>query len=317
MTRRRLLAALLLCLSAAKLRAQPAFKTDEPVRFAADPAKGFHWDYFLLVPAAADRKAATLLVVPNNTGSVDDDIAAHEKAALLTFDQARPIASPLNLPVLIPVFPRPKSNWQIYTHALDRDVMTTDIAELKRLDLQLLAMIQDAKAAMARGGFKSADKVLLMGFSASGMFVNRFALLHPKAVRGAAIGSPGGLPMVPLKSRDGSALRYPIGLSDFVEVTGAEPDLEEMKKVRLHFFLGADDQNDSVVYRDGFEKEDEDLILKVFGRNLQDRWALCRKIYAEEKFGNAEFVVYPRAGHKVTAEMTEGMLKFFRTVLAR
>lgn len=308
---------LLLLAQAPELPAQPAFRTDEPVKFAADPSKGFHWDYFLLVPAAADRKGTTLLVVPNNTGNVDDDIRAHEKAALLTFDQARPIASELHLPVLIPVFPRPKSNWQIYTHALDRDVMTTEIKELNRLDLQLLAMIQHAKNAMGTGGFKAADKVLMMGFSASGMFVNRFVMLHPEAVAGAAIGSPGGLPMVPVKSRGEQSLRYPIGTDDLAQIAGAAPDLDELRKVKLHFFLGAEDDNDSVVYRDGFAKEDEDLVMRVFGRTVQERWAVCRKIYSEEKFANAEFVLYPGAGHKVTEAMTAGMLKFFRSILAR
>jgi len=302
---------------AAGAGAPRALKTDEPVRIPADPAKGFHWDYFLLVPATADRKGSTLLVVPNNTGKADDDIKTHEDAALLSFDHARPIASKLNLPVLIPVFPRPMSNWQIYTHALDRDVMTTGILELKRLDLQLLAMIEDAKGRMAGGGFKVADRILMMGFSASGMFVNRFALLHPEAVRAAAIGSPGGLPMVPVATLAGQPLRYPIGTADLAGISGARPDLEELRKLKLYFFLGADDDNDSVIYRDGFEKEDEDLVMKIFGGPLKDRWAVCRKVYADEKFGNVEFVLYPRAGHRVTEEMTEGILTFFRSALAR
>ena len=31
----------------------------------------------------------------------------------------------LKVAVLMPVFPRPKTDWQIYTHALDRDALMT------------------------------------------------------------------------------------------------------------------------------------------------------------------------------------------------
>ena len=105
----------------------------------------------------------------------------------------------LDVVILVPVFPRPEENWRIYTHALDRDVLETDIPELRRLDLQLEAMIDDATNRLSRQSWRVNPKVLMWGFSASGMFVNRFTLLHPDRVLAVVVGSPGGWPIAPVK----------------------------------------------------------------------------------------------------------------------
>lgn len=76
--------------------------------------------------------------------------------------------------MLVPVFPRPTSNWQIYTHALDRDSLITTVSGLERIDLQLLAMIDDARQRLKERDVLIGNEVFLNGFSASGSFVNRF-----------------------------------------------------------------------------------------------------------------------------------------------
>lgn len=58
-------------------------------------------------------------------------------------------------------------------HALDRDALTTEIEGLKRIDRQLISMIDDARERMKQKGLVLNEKVLMAGFSASGMFVNR------------------------------------------------------------------------------------------------------------------------------------------------
>ncbi len=89
------------------------------------------------------------------------------------------MAEKLKYPLLVPVFPRSHTDWKTYTHALDRDVICKRNSPLERIDLQLLAMIKDAKTKLASSGYPTKDKFLMTGFSASGTFVNRFALIHP------------------------------------------------------------------------------------------------------------------------------------------
>jgi hypothetical protein len=65
----------------------------------------------------------TILVVPNNTGKCDDDPAVRDRAARQTVDRSRPWADRHGVALHVPAFPRPRTDWRIYTHALDRDAL--------------------------------------------------------------------------------------------------------------------------------------------------------------------------------------------------
>ena len=82
-------------------------------------------------------------------------------------------------------------------------------------------MIDDARARQRQRGLRFDKRVLIFGFSASGMFTNRFVFLHPDRVKAAAFGSPGGWAIEPVSSWKGFALPYPVGVSDFKAVSGA------------------------------------------------------------------------------------------------
>jgi len=121
----------------------------------AEPGAGFHADYFVYVsPGARDRavagKLVTILVQPNNSGTNSDDPNVHIDDAWWTTYGRSSIADELEVILLVPAFIRPAKDWKIYTHALDRDVLlTTDRVDLRRLDLQLIAMIDHARAPTA------------------------------------------------------------------------------------------------------------------------------------------------------------------------
>lgn len=290
----------------------------EPVltRIDADPKQGFAYPYYLRVPAKSTEATAhkvtrTLLVIPNNTGTANDDFEVHDRAARKMAENARWFDTNPDLVVLVPVFPRPKTDELIYTHALDRDTMLATRQEYRRLDRQLLAMIADARKRLARERMHLEQRILMAGFSASGMFVNRFVIIHPELIMAAAVGSPGGWPMVPVASWKGRTLRYPIGTADFKSVTGGALDLKRLRDVAIFFFLGSDDNNDSVVFRDSFDKEDEKLIFELFGKTLQERWAIAQSIYTAAGCSRATFKVYPGIGHTLTNQVAKDITAFF------
>ncbi len=166
-------------------------------RFEAEPLLGFHADFYLYVSPGARRAASagelvTLLVQPNNSGINSDDPEVHRKDAWWTCFGRHGIADELQVVLLVPAFLRPKEDWQIYTHAFDRDVLTTARADLSRLDLQLLAMVDRARSTLTAEGMTTDPRFLIQGFSASGMFANRFAVLHPDRIKAVAAGSPEG-----------------------------------------------------------------------------------------------------------------------------
>ena len=289
-------------------------------RIDANPAKGFNYPYFLYVPPAlfeteAKGKERTILVLPNNTGKNDDDLAVHEADVKRRIAQNSQIATGLDVAILTPVFPRPAADWKTYTHALDRDTMTTAPAEKKdyaRLDRQLIAMIDDARSRLAKeSGLKFDHRVLMLGFSASGMFVNRFTFLHPERVKALAIGSPGGWPIVPVASYKEKTLRYPIGIADLRSVTGKDFDLKALRGVPMFVFLGDKDDNDSVVFDDSYDKEDRELILPLLGQKPVDRWEAAREMYTAAGL-KAEFKLYPGIGHTITPDMRNDILAFLK-----
>lgn len=287
----------------------------ESVKIEANPSKGFAYPYFLYVPKALHEKNQKtkmihkLLVLPNNSGKANDDFSFHEADVQRRIKNNRGIADRLGVAILMPAFPRPGTDWKIYTHALDRDALVTDNKEFTRFDLQLISMIDDARARLAGEDLKFDDAVLMLGFSASAMFVNRFVFLHPKRVAAAVIGSPGGWPIAPVGLYEGSFLRYPVGTGDLKTVSGKNLDTKNLRKVSLFMFLGEKDDNDSVTFRDGYEKEDEDVIFKLFGRSPVERWEKSKKLYQEAKL-NAEFRLYPNAAHSITKEMFDDIFVF-------
>ena len=287
----------------------------EAVRVEANPDKGFDYPYYIYAPPELrpeEGKGAkqTILVVPNNTGKVDDDFSVHAAAARRLAEDLRRLASQLKVALLVPAFPRPKADWRIYTQALDRDSLLTDRKEYRRFDLQLIRMIEDARGRLRGEGLRAERRVLMLGFSAAGMFTNRFAFLHPDRVKAAAAGSPGGWAIAPLESWEGKALRYPMGVADFKAVSGRALDMKALRRVPLFLFLGDEDENDSVIYRDSYEEEDEDLIFALFGRTLQARWAFTKTVYGQ-KLPGARLKMYPGAGHSISPAMWADIKAFF------
>ena len=305
-----LLFTLTLSLSLAALAQAPETPTGKTARIDPAPEKGFSYPYYLFTPASPESgNTQTLLVIPNNTGKTSDDLNDHEANVKGKMAQAAFIFGRLGTPVLVPVFPRPQKEWKIYTHALDRDTLTTDLKEYSRLDLQLAAMIRDARTRLASTGSTVGEKVLMYGFSASAMFANRFAFLHPDLVKAAAVGSPGGWPIAPAGKFKGTELRYPLGIADLKSLTGHKTDRKELAKVAFFFFLGGEDDNDSLVFRDGYEEDDEKLAMELLGKSPVERWPVAESIYKDAGM-NAVFKLYPGEGHRPSKEMVEDVLSF-------
>ena len=112
-------------------------------KFEADPVKGFHWPYYLYVPSTIE--SSHILVITNNTGYTSDDFSVHDQAAQSLVNWKKSLAKFLGCPLLVPVFPRPYNYQEAgYTHALDEVSLAATPVIYSRLDLQLIAMIDDA-----------------------------------------------------------------------------------------------------------------------------------------------------------------------------
>lgn len=284
---------------------------------SASPEDGFNYPYFLSIPPDCDTSETVYLMVePNNTGFVSDDLSEHiEKArntATNPYYLGRYFSEVLHLPLLVPAFPRPETGWNIYTHSLDRDVMLQKDTDLERIDLQLLAMVRHASDTLRQMGITIRPRVFLTGFSASGTYVNRFTLLHPERVAAAAAGGVNGLLMLPDSARKGIRLAYPLGIADYDSLTGRQFDSQAFRKTPQFYFMGALDDNDAIPYADGYsDSERRDVYGAIAEKMMPDRWDSCIAAYRE--YGvNATFQTFEEIGHAHPDEVKDTLVQFFK-----
>lgn len=291
------------------------FSEDAIIKIEANASKGFYAPYYLFIPRGANNNTNShMLVEPNNTGRTSDDTKLHEEDAknLLQYGVPNKFSNALNVPLLVPCFVRPESDGRIYTHALDKDTIKVNDGFLKRIDLQLINMINDAKNILAKNGLKVNEKIFMSGYSASGNFTNRFTALHPEIVRAVASGGVNGMPILPLKELEGYTLNYQVGIADLEQLIGKPFNLDEYKKVAQYIYMGELDRNDTLPYRDAYDEEDAELTRKILGDNMMpDRWEKSKKIYKYVGV-SSQMVTYSGTSHEIKNEMIEDIVEFFK-----
>ncbi|PKP52478.1 MAG: hypothetical protein CVT92_08600 [Bacteroidetes bacterium HGW-Bacteroidetes-1] len=286
----------------------------------ADPQKGFQFPYFLYFPNGMSyEKELFLIVEPNNSGFVSDTFNEHiEKArrtAVKDFYIGNYTSRSLKIPLLVPVFPRSESEWKIYTHALDLDVMLQQGNSLERIDNQLIAMIDDAISTIKKQGFIMNDQILLTGFSASGTFVNRFSMIHPDKVFAVVAGGLNGLLMLPLSEINGKNLDYPLGINDYEKLFGKVFDAKTFNHIPQFLFMGELDDNDAISFEDGYDSTERALIYSSLGKEmLAQRWIKCKEIY-NMKSVNATIKTFKGLGHEHPENVKKEALGFFEMIL--
>ena len=297
-------------------------------RVTVNPTEGFNFPYYLFIPQGIDlNKPVHLLVEPCNTGVSRTRKSLDRKTKVLAeASHATVIAKRLKAPLLVPVFPRPGgpqslvpvsprpggARWETYTYALDRDTLLIKDGDLKRIDLQLINMIAHAQRLLRHNNVKVNEKVFMNGFSASGTFANRFAILHPTIVRAVATGGINSIPTFPTERWDGVTMRYPVGIADVKGIADIEFDEKAYKRVSQYIYMGALDDNDTIPYRDAYDAVDAELVKSLIGAKMMlDRWDMSQLIYKALEIP-AQFVTYENTGHQIKSEMIDDIVAFFK-----
>ena len=280
-------------------------------RVSENPTEGFNFPYYLLIPQGISlEKPIYLLVEPNNTGvgSSFKSLDRNAKESIETCS-ASSVARKLKIPLLMPVFPRPGGT--LYTHALDRETLLIRDGDLKRIDLQLIAMIAHAQTLLRHNDVKVNEKIFMNGFSASGTFTNRFAILHPTLVRAVATGGVNCIPTFPTDQWNGTTMRYPVGIADIKEIAGIDFDEAAYKRVSQYIYMGALDNNDTIPYRDAYDAVDAELVKNLIGAEMMpNRWDTSQSIYRTLEIP-AQFVTYENTRHEIKDEMIDDVIGFF------
>lgn len=305
------------CVSPAPLN--PLFKDESITQTLrpARPSEGFNYPYILQIPTlTADAIVPHLFVETNNSGPISSEFGPHlaPTSELARQGLGGRVSSALRAPLLMPVFPR---DMGLYTHSLGRSTILSDSRNLRRLDLQLLAMAQDARHELAKLGCRVHPKLMLTGFSASAMFATRFAAIHPREVAAVAAGGLNAFVILPVEQVSGARLPYPLGVADMRELVGRAFDGPAWRQVPQFLFMGAEDANDAVDFDDSYSSEDRQLIHQQLGkRMIPDRWQACERVYREAQ-APATFKTYEGLAHGTNGLVRRECASFLAEVARR
>lgn len=306
----RVLLVLLTCLVAPVLEAAEA---EPEVEFVlARPEAGFNFPYFLRMPPSASADGGKVLIVEvNNSGSheVLDEHVRSVEATIRSNALGPMVAGALGQPLLMPAFPRSKAQWQYYTHALDRDSIRLADDPRARLDVQLLAMVDDAQKRLKARSIEVAERFVLVGFSASGTFANRFAFLHPERLQAVVSGGINAIPMLPVAEFRGERLQFPLGVADIEAISGRPFQADHWRKLPQLVFMGADDDNDAVPYDDAYSEDERRVVHRVLGEAMDVRWLTAQKVCLRAD-PDMTFVTYGAVGHWTDGRINADIVNF-------
>ena len=185
--------------------------------------------YILVIPKELDNGKNIVLESVNYEGTNDpiriaDRVIEGLRGTVEIVDDA---------PILIPFVPDVKGG-RPYYQQLSRECFEGEYPiDFDRVDLRVLETLKEAKALIeSEYKRKTLDKVFLNGYSSSGVFAQRFALLHPEVVDRALIGGAAGTIPIPNET-----LEYPFGTKDFKELFGKEFNIEAYKRIEFAYYV--------------------------------------------------------------------------------
>lgn len=189
---------------------------------------------------------------------------------------------------------------------------TRDLLVVRRCDLQLIEMIGRAREIVkSEYSIDLKGKIDMAGFSASAQFTDRFCFLHPEMVNAAVIGGFNAHAALPLDVYDGVDLQYPFGTSDYHLITGSSFDEDAFASMKRLLYMGSEDDNDDLLYSDGYELHESYPIIDLFGRDLNERFEKYGKMFSSMGFDTHEFRLYKGVGHTMTDEIRKDIALFF------
>ena len=262
------------------LKNTPETIQDQKVIYVpANPKKGFNVGYFLKWQCL-DSNAPTNLFIEGNNGPVKNEydltknITKNNLLYNVNFHDLV-IRGLKNYVVLMPVFMRPfkilSNGKQISVdyRALTSAAISSKDKTNKRVDLQLLKMIEDTKNFFNNLNINIAKKVILVGFSDSANFAQRFAFLHPEIVNGVFIAGMNALAPIPTKEYKGEILNFPLGINDYEKITGHAFNFKTYSNIIQYFLLGDKDENSILPYEECITKKERKIIEKIYGKDMQ------------------------------------------------
>ncbi len=302
------------------------FRDQKIVYVPAKPEKGFNTGYCLKYQVM-DKKPSIPFLIECNNFEPNDSYDETKMITLnnLTFDgyHDQCIRGLSNYVVLMPVFMRtPKilpngDRTNIDYRALTSEAIWSKDKISKRVDNQLVAMMDDAREFFKTQNLTLEEKVICVGFSDSAKFAQRFAFLHPELVKGVFVGAQGALMNLPVDSYKGKTLNYPLGTHDYERLTGHKFDFDTYNKIIQYWTIGDLDDNDIVPYIDCITPEERKIIEDIYCKDMiKERWNAMLTMIKDCGLTNITCVRLPNEKHEIRYKsMRPFLAEFYKKLI--
>ncbi|MCH4890009.1 hypothetical protein EZV73_20690 [Acidaminobacter sp. JC074] len=290
------------------------YASGEVIKVEKNPDAGFFWPYYLYIPKNLSDDKTYIFVEPNNQPNKDVAFSQTEESAYGTAMHNIQYAESLGMPVLVPVFPGTNDITKVtpeYYHALNTPAVLDDEEIYKRVDLQLLKMVEDARDKLSGDSIETYEKIIINGFSDSGNFSNRFTAIHPDKVKLMVAGGINVF-LYPTDKYDGVDFEYPLGTADYEKLFDKAFDHKAYDQVAKFIYRGGADESDPIYGTNFMTKEVKNFIINHLAKDISKRLDISKEIY-EEGTDNLQFVIYEGIEHTITEEIREDIIKFIKT----
>ena len=185
--------------------------------------------YILVLPKNMKENCILAVEINNLETENSDDLLNN---GLLTAHKLVQQLKDNDNPVLIPIVPSVKNGIPYYQQLSKECFSIPSAHPFYRIDLQVLNIINEVKQNLS-DKINLRDKIFFNGYSSSGVFAQRFTLLHPEIVDTLCIGGASGSIPVPILE-----LGYPLGIADYYEITGKQFNLEVYSQIKFRYYIG-------------------------------------------------------------------------------
>lgn len=161
-------------------------------------------------------------------------------------------------------------DWIKESYFIDAFYMDGIVRDKFRQPHKILERIIDKSVLELKNRGITADKrVVMMGFSGSAIFAQRFSVLSPKYVKAIVAGQAGGSFLMPFEKINNRTYNFPIGIADYEEerIDGSVYNFDAYKEIYQLLYTPSNDATSPAVM-DYYEKdpsEDMKLLVNDFG----------------------------------------------------
>ncbi len=295
----------------------PIHPSGEVVFHQSDETIAYNW--FTYIPTGLSKKRLNYILITGLHGNVMSgdyhEITEHTRDKMDQRAGSGDIYDEFIL--LVPAIPRNQTNYPVSFDLYSFESKTDPFYQ--RPDLEINQMIDELLIVLRADGYNMADQVFIEGFSAGGMFAQRYTLLHPERVRAAVIGSPGGTIVLPESTYNDMPMNWPVGINNFEELVGYDFNQIAFREVPQFIYIGDQDTQNSTVWSTSWgtqsmwESVDQ---LRFLNQNFGslDPARIVNQVNFLNNLGYDNIIIklYPDIEHKITEQMEEDYWDFLR-----